>query len=282
MSDNQKTGGSLVADLAMEKPIKVAGKIFNAGGDAKTSKGQKGGVLTAIAYGAPSTLASTPTRRVNMCPKASAGCIKGCLNTSGNGSFSNVQQARIRKTWLWLDDPQKFLELAAADLARCAKRAAKEGMELHVRPDGTTDAWTTWLALRWAELTELVHARLKGDKWRKARAVFARCKVYTYTKRDPSQFQGLHKDVHVTFSWSERPDAPSTARAWMARGANVAVVFRNRHTLEHYMSTGFLDRPVIDGDESDNRADDPRGVIVGLVAKGRARKDTTGFVVDMT
>ena len=68
----------------------------------------------------------------------------------------------------------------------------------------------------------------------------------------------------------------------MARGANVAVVFRNRHTLEHYMSTGFLDRPVIDGDESDNRADDPRGVIVGLVAKGRARKDTTGFVVDMT
>jgi hypothetical protein len=263
------------------KPVRVAGEILSAGGDAKTLKGQKAKVLTAIAYGAPSTLASTPERRVNMCTKASAGCIASCLNTAGNGRYSNVQQARIKKTHRWLDDPEGFMDAAAKDLARCAKRAAKEGMVLHVRPDGTTDVWTTWFAARWDDLAERVHARLKGPKYAAARRVFEESEVYTYTKRHPSAFQGLQRDVHVTFSWSERPDAPSTARAWMARGANVAVVFRNRRTLEHYQEHGFLGRPVIDGDESDNRADDPQGVIVGLVAKGRAKKDTSGFVVDM-
>jgi hypothetical protein len=36
--------------------------------------------------------------------------------------------------------------------------------------------------------------------------------------------------------------------------------------------------PVFNGDDSDLRFLDPKGVIVGLYAKGRARKDTSGFV----
>jgi hypothetical protein len=36
--------------------------------------------------------------------------------------------------------------------------------------------------------------------------------------------------------------------------------------------------PVINGDETDLRFLDAKGVIVGLRAKGKARKDTTGFV----
>jgi hypothetical protein len=38
-------------------------------------------------------------------------------------------------------------------------------------------------------------------------------------------------------------------------------------------------RVVIDGDEHDARTDEPMGIIVGLRAKGRAIKDTSGFVV---
>ena len=37
---------------------------------------------------------------------------------------------------------------------------------------------------------------------------------------------------------------------------------------------------VIDGDDSDLRFQDPRGVIVGLLEKGLAKKDETGFVVE--
>jgi len=36
---------------------------------------------------------------------------------------------------------------------------------------------------------------------------------------------------------------------------------------------------VIDGDQDDLRFLDPDGVIVGLKAKGQARKDTSGFVL---
>ena len=39
--------------------------------------------------------------------------------------------------------------------------------------------------------------------------------------------------------------------------------------------------PVINGDKTDMRFKDPVGVIVGLKAKGKARKDTSGFVIDV-
>jgi hypothetical protein len=38
-------------------------------------------------------------------------------------------------------------------------------------------------------------------------------------------------------------------------------------------------RPVIDADETDLRFLDPKGVVAGLKAKGRAKKDYSGFVI---
>ena len=42
----------------------------------------------------------------------------------------------------------------------------------------------------------------------------------------------------------------------------------------------FLGLECVDGDDSDIRHLDARGVIVALYAKGKARQDNTGFVVD--
>ena len=53
---------------------------------------------------------------------------------------------------------------------------------------------------------------------------------------------------------------------------NVAAVF-------HEVPETYLGRKVINGDETDLRFLDPKGVIVGLKAKGKAKKDKTGFVV---
>jgi len=39
-----------------------------------------------------------------------------------------------------------------------------------------------------------------------------------------------------------------------------------------------LGRTVFNGDESDLRFLDPKGVVVRLYAKGKAKKDETGFV----
>ena len=38
---------------------------------------------------------------------------------------------------------------------------------------------------------------------------------------------------------------------------------------------------VYNGDETDVRFKDPKGVVVGLIAKGDAKKDETGFVVNV-
>jgi hypothetical protein len=61
-------------------------------------------------------------------------------------------------------------------------------------------------------------------------------------------------------------------RLALSNGMNVAAVF-------HKVPETYLGRTVINGDETDLRFLDPKGVIVGLKAKGKAKKDTTGFVV---
>jgi len=44
------------------------------------------------------------------------------------------------------------------------------------------------------------------------------------------------------------------------------------------MPNTYAGAPVVDGDASDLRFLDPDGVVVGLKAKGDAKKDTSGFV----
>ena len=67
----------------------------------------------------------------------------------------------------------------------------------------------------------------------------------------------------------------------MAAGERIAVVFRNRATVDAMLAAGetFLGLPVVDGDDSDIRHLDPRGAVVALYAKGKARQDKSGFVV---
>ena len=57
-------------------------------------------------------------------------------------------------------------------------------------------------------------------------------------------------------------------------GGNVAIVFRNQLPKTY---KGFN---VVNGDLHDLRFLDPRNSIVGLKAKGKAKTDTSGFVLD--
>jgi hypothetical protein len=49
------------------------------------------------------------------------------------------------------------------------------------------------------------------------------------------------------------------------------------HKLD--LPSTYLGAPVIDGDKADDLMLDSGAVILGLKAKGRAKKDITGFVV---
>lgn len=226
-------------------------RLLGIGTDAKTVKGEKQGVLTGIMYLAPYTLSGT-----NVCAMAEmAGCHDGCLNTAGRGKMSSVQQARVRKTLFWQEDPEAFLALLREDIARLVRKAEREDKTPMIRLNGTSD-------ILWE---------------RKAPSLFdefAGVQFYDYTKI-PTR-ANLPSNYHLTFSYSEANERyREFYRPARDNGMNIAVVFREPTFPER-----FLGMPVVDGDESDIRPFDPDGVVVGLKAKGSAKHDTSGFVVD--
>lgn len=225
-------------------------ELLRVGGDAKTRKGEKYGVMTGIMYLAPHKLAG-----INVCPMAElAGCISACLNTAGRGRMSNVQEARVRKTQFFHEDKQAFLELLRKDIKRIIRKAKREGMTPMFRLNGTSD-------IRWeVEAPEIFEE-------------FSEYQFYDYTKI-PNR-RNLPKNYHLTFSYSGANERyKAMYRQAVDNGMNLAVVFRKDLPQE------FLGLQVIDGDESDVRPFDPKPSIVGLVAKGQGKSDTSGFVVD--
>ena len=82
------------------------------------------------------------------------------------------------------------------------------------------------------------------------------------------------KNFHLTYSLNE--DNKKLALDILKRGGNISAVFRNKKLPKR-----FLNYRVFNGDKSDLRFNDPKNVIVGLYAKGRALKDNTGFVQDV-
>jgi len=103
---------------------------------------------------------------------------------------------------------------------------------------------------------------------------FPRIQFYDYTKSKKRALnETLPRNYHLMFSRSE-VSTHKDIKDIISSKNNVAVVFKNSipKTFE-----GF---EVIDGDQTDLRFLDPKGFIIGLTAKGKAKKDTTGFVVN--
>lgn len=227
--------------------------LLAVGTNTKTSKGDaKGEYLTAILYMAPHKQNSAG---VNLCPRATEGCSKACLYTAGRGKFDRVKQARIRKADWFIKDRTGFLKQLEHELILFSSYARRKGLKPAVRLNGTTD-------ILWENLLDMTK--------------FPEIQFYDYTKwnrRSRLKAEAL-PNYHLTYSRTENSD--STFLQWMTQGGNnVAVVFRKELPKE------YLGIPVINGDEDDMRFLDPKGVIVGLKAKGDAKKDTSGFVVDL-
>lgn len=223
---------------------------LSVGNDAKTVKGQKLGFLTGILYMAPHTIAGGKS----LCLFSTAGCRAVCLYTAGRGGFNSVQQARIRKTREFLYNQKNFLKLLTEDITALIAKGVRDGMTPAVRLNGTTD-------IEWEKLGIMEQ--------------FPGLQFYDYTKWPPSKRLKLPANYHLTYSFSEKPNADVYAIAWRARGCNTAAVFAGG------LPKTFLGRPVIDGDLTDLRFTDPTGVIVGLKTKGKARGVVdagTGFV----
>lgn len=215
----------------------------------KIQKGTKLGYLSFILHLAPATLSGKET-----CPKRTAGCTAACLNTAGRGGMfrkgentNMIQQARIRKTKMFFEQRDAFMLQLEKDINLGIRQAAKLGLTPVFRLNGTSD--------------------LSVEKWGIIEK-FPTVQFYDYTKVLGRKVSHL-PNYHLTFSAADGNEAD--VEKAIAQGMNVAMVFDK--IPESYKGT-----PVFNADETDLRFLDPKGTIAGLKAKGRAKKDTTGFV----
>lgn len=231
------------------------GNLLSCGSNAKTVKGDGSEYLTAIMYLTPWRSAG-----INVCPMAEqAQCIDGCLNTAGRGQMSSVQIGRARKTAWFAKDRAGFMAQLYADLQSFVAYCQKRGIQPCVRLNGTSD-------IRW----ELIH--VNGHK--NVMEAFPMVQFYDYTKI--ANRRGLPSNYHLTWSYSEASGKyAQMAGIAKVNGLNIAVVFRKKETIP----ATFLGLPTIDGDRDDMRFLDPKGVVVALYAKGKAKYDQSGFVV---
>jgi hypothetical protein len=193
------------------------------------------------------------SKGINLCPKASNGCASACLYSAGRGAFNSVQKARLERTEYMLRDRKAFLTQAIGEINRKAKRT--EG-ELAVRFNGTSD-------FKLVELTMAMNLPIEPN------VVF-----YDYTKiisKAGERTLPSGNRYVVAFSRSEVNEEEAIAH--LKDNGIVAVVFDQLPSEWN----GFK---VYDGDLRDDfMLDIPKGSVLGLYAKGKARKDVTGFVV---
>lgn len=223
-------------------------------GNPKIEKGAARGYLTHILHLAPARLSG-----FNTCPMATAGCAAGCLNTAGRGGMfrkgettNAIQTARIRKTVAFFNERDAFMTQLVKEIKAGIKRAAKLNLVPVFRLNGTSD-------IRWETIPV--------DGFDNVMSMFPSVQFYDYTKI--ANRRDLPANYHLTFSLAESNDAQAVKA--LENGLNVAAVFRT-------LPATFMGRKVVNGDETDLRFLDESGVIVGLKAKGRAKKDVTGFV----
>jgi hypothetical protein len=217
----------------------------------KIQKGTAKGYLSFILHLAPADLSGH-----EVCPKRTAGCTSACLNTAGRGGMFKrgettnvIQKARIRKTQLFFNDRTTFFNQLTQDITKAIALAKKLGLKPVFRLNGTSD-------LSW-EKYEVPNTGLNIFQ------IFPEVQFYDYTKVLGRKVKHID-NYHLTFSAADGNDS-DVAEALM-QGMSVATVFDQ------------IPAGVYSADEDDLRFLDPRGIVLGLKAKGRAKKDTSGFV----
>ncbi len=206
-------------------------------------------------YGLALAQAST-SLVANVCRYSTDECRAGCVSFAGRGSYSTVQNGRIRRTQFLNESPEAFLGLLMREVGRVWEKHDTGG---RVR-------FNTFSDIPW----EIVHPELFST-WPKLRC-------YDYSKYSLDRRPNLPKNYRLIFSASEKTTDEEIIKTVTA-GHNIAVVFNVKRSVD--LPKKYLGIRVVDGDKSDDRYTDPRGVIVGLRAKGRMRTGTWKMARDV-
>jgi hypothetical protein len=248
----------------------------------KLKKGRARGYSSAVVHLAPANLSGR-----EVCHHRSKGCTLACLNTAGHGGIkldalglNDVQRARIARTNMFFDArDQFFIELVAAIETHC-RRAIKHGLIPVVRLNGTSDI--DWEREAFSD---------NGVAYDSIFARFPNVQFYDYTKNPAramlSALGCMPANYVLTFSRAETRANNMACQNVLNAGGNVAVVFNIcdcKRACKHEIpdiGLEYFGHRVVSGDHDDLRHLDPPGVVIGLKGKGRAKQDTSGFVVDI-
>ena len=158
-----------------------------------------------------------------------------------------------------------FLVKLSKEISSSIKTSAKKGMKSVFRLNLTSDiAWESIINEDGVTIFEK-HGKTQFYDYTKS---FKR--MCNFLGKPFLKGEAFPSNYHLTFSRSEHND--EKCKMVLAMGGNVAVVFRNQ------LPKTWKGYEVINGDENDLRFLDKQGVVVGLIEKGMAKKDSTGFV----
>ena len=240
----------------------------------KIRKGAKLGYLTFGMHLAPEKLSG-----FNVCKWASKGCTAACLNTAGMGVYSSVQNARIAKTRFFFLEREAFMTQLHKEIGAAIRKAEKNNVIPCFRLNLTSD-------LPWENIKhdgQTVMQAFPNVQFYDYTPDLDRMRAFLSSHVNAQSWGGAmnkitlggHKwpaNYHLTFSRKESNE--DDCKVVDSEGGNIAVVFRKS------IPETWNGKTVIDGDDTDLRFLDPQGVIVGLVEKGKAKKDLTGFVLE--
>lgn len=238
-------------DLKQYKPVK---NLLSKG--STNSKTAKNDIKTFILYLAPHNLNN---KSITLCKDASDGCIASCLYSAGRGKFSNVQNSRINKANYFVTDKKAFLRQLLFEIRKEIEKAAKTETKIAFRLNGTSDI-------------DFLYLLKKNYDFDVDLLPYDKVYFYDYTKSLARAIRYKNsRNYTLTFSKSE--SNLNEVNQALKLGINVAAVFKDE------LPKKYKGKKVVDGDLNDLQMLEFKNVILGLKAKGDAKKDTTGFVI---
>jgi hypothetical protein len=210
-------------------------------------------------------LAPANTSGYNTCSHSTPECRMGCLNTSGRAGIEifsgldKIKKARIAKTKLFYEHTEFFMDWMFAEIRAKQAKAKREGFYFSVRLNATSD-------IDWQNV------KISGQT---IFEIFPDIQFYDYTKNH-NKFDNIAPNYHLTLSYTGRNW--DKCLAMLAKGHNVAMVFNVKHESDiPAMYKGFK---VVNGDLTDYRVDDAKGIIVGLKWKRIANRENERKVLN--
>lgn len=234
-------------------------------------------------YLAPATMARDKNHpQLNVCPN-SKNCRDACLQGSGVNKcdtlyrgvqFSKTNIARRKKTHLFYDNRNEFMELLIHELKKYRKHAQNNNMGFAVRLNCTSDLSPLTFKYNGKNILEL----------------FPDVQFYDYTKvRNRTNLCKQYPNYDITFSFDG--DNWDFCKEYLQNGGKVAVVFdikddNGKQTLPKY----YKGYKVVDANNDDMRFLNEPGTIIGLhyhttannYKNGKYEDIDTPFIIKIT